>query len=156
MRAQAEIRACNARDLPALLEILAQSPEAASWSRASLQSVLDQNTSYFLIATKGVEVLGFVAGRVLAGEAEILNLAIAPTHRREGLAKALVQLLLQLFSGQGVATVFLEVRESNCAAIGFYERMGFTRAGTRPGYYSNPPEAALVLRRQLVGGQPPG
>jgi [ribosomal protein S18]-alanine N-acetyltransferase len=145
-----EIRSCQQRDLPALRKILAQSPEAANWSAGSLQSVLEQDTRHFLVASKGAEILGFVAGQFVADEAEILNLAVAPAHRREGLGKALVHSLLAAFAGKGVATVFLEVRESNRAAIAFYEQMGFARAGIRPGYYSDPPEAALVLRRQLV------
>jgi [ribosomal protein S18]-alanine N-acetyltransferase len=148
----AKIRSAQQPDLPALLEILAQSPEAANWSAAGLQSVFEQNVRHFLVAAEGAEVVGFVAGRVLADEAEILNLAVAATHRREGLGRALVRSLLFTFAAEGVASVFLEVRESNHAAIAFYERMGFEPAGSRPGYYSNPAEGAVVMRRQLVTG----
>jgi [ribosomal protein S18]-alanine N-acetyltransferase len=153
---QVEIRICQQLDLPALLRVLAQSPEAANWSAGSLQSVLEQSTRHFLVAAKGAEILGFIAGRFAADEAEILNLAVAPAHRRQGLAKALVHSLLAAFAQKGVATVFLEVRESNRPSIAFYEQMGFARAGVRPGYYRNPPEAALVLRRQLHNKQPEG
>jgi [ribosomal protein S18]-alanine N-acetyltransferase len=145
----AKIRLAQALDLPAVFEILARSPEAASWSAAGLQSVFEQDAKHFLVAVEGAEILGFVAGRALAGEAEILNLAVAPAHRRAGLGKALVQSLLRTFAAEDVGTVFLEVRESNRAAIVFYELIGFEPAGTRPGYYSNPPEAALVLRTRL-------
>jgi [ribosomal protein S18]-alanine N-acetyltransferase len=146
---EAKIRLAQALDLRAVFEILAQSPEAASWSSAGLQSVFEQNADYFLVASEGFEILGFVAGRALIDEAEILNLAVAPAYRRAGLGKALVQSLLRSFATEDVATVFLEVRESNRAAIAFYELLGFERAGTRPGYYSNPPESALVLRTRL-------
>jgi ribosomal-protein-alanine N-acetyltransferase len=147
-----EIRSCRQRDLRALLGILARSPEAANWSAAGLQSALGHNAEHFLVAAKGAEIFGFVAGRFAVDEAEILNLAVAPAYRRRGLARALVSSLLNSFVEEGVATVFLEVRESNRAAVAFYEQMGFAPAGTRPGYYSNPPEAALVLRKQLTRG----
>jgi len=152
MPSQVEIRACQQSDVPALLEILGQSPEAANWSAAALQSALGENASHFLVTVKDGEVLGFIMGRILADEAEILNLAVVPTHRRKGLAKVLVQSLLHSFAEGGAAMVFLEVRESNRAAIAFYEKMGFARTGTRPGYYSSPPEAALVLSAQLGRG----
>ena len=153
---QVEVRAGQQRDVPALLEILVQSPEAARWPAGSLQSVLEQNTGHLLVAAKNAEILGFIAGRFVADEAEILNLAVAPAHRRKGLAKALVHSLLHSFAREGVAMVFLEVRESNRAAMAFYENMGFARAGARPGYYSEPPEAALVLRKDLQKTQPQG
>ena len=144
-----EVRACQPRDVPALLEILAQSREAANWSPAGLEAGLAQNAGHFLVAAKGAEVLGFIVGRFAADEGEILNLAVVPAHRRKGVATALVQSLLHSFAEKGVAMVFLEVRESNYGSIAFYEQMGFACVGARPGYYSDPQEAALVLQKQL-------
>jgi ribosomal-protein-alanine N-acetyltransferase len=141
-----EIRPGQKSDLPAIQQILAQSPEAASWSAVGLASIFEQNAKYFLVANYRKRIVGFVAGRVIADEAEILNLAVETAVRRKGFGKALVQSLLNVFASNSVRNVFLEVRESNRAAIAFYNQMGFVHSGTRPSYYSNPSEAALVLR----------
>jgi ribosomal-protein-alanine N-acetyltransferase len=94
------------------------------------------------IADCGEGAVGFlVTRRVSADELEILNLAVAPAHRRRGVAQALLRAVLQSLEG----TAFLEVRESNGAARKFYESMGFRTLGRRPGYYTDPHEAAIVM-----------
>jgi ribosomal-protein-alanine N-acetyltransferase len=101
-----------------------------------------------LVAVSGEQILGFLSFRTLlrpgedsSGEFEILNLAVHPAYRRNGIAKAL--LAHQLARG-GVH--FLEVRESNGAARKLYEHKGFEVIGTRRDYYSNPEETAIVMR----------
>ena len=75
-------------------------------------------------------------------ESELLNLAVAPEFRRKGLARALVQ---QLLNARG-ASLYLEVRESNHPARNLYKSMGFQEVNIRPEYYQNPPEAAIVMK----------
>ena len=75
-----------------------------------------------------------------AGEVEILNVAVDPGFRGQGVATALIESLQ-------AAQVFLEVRESNTTAIGLYRRIGFEEAGKRKEYYDNPTEDAIVMRR---------
>ena len=101
-----------------------------------------------LVAVSGNQILGFLSFRTLLrpgenspGEFEILNLAVDPACRRQGIAKALLD--HQLARG-GVH--FLEVRESNRAARKLYEYKGFVVIGTRRDYYSNPEESAIVMR----------
>lgn len=101
-----------------------------------------------LVAASGERILGFLSFRTLLrpgedsrGEFEILNLAVHPAYRRNGIAKALLD--HQLARG-GVH--FLEVRESNSAARKLYEYKGFEVIGTRRDYYSNPEESAIVMR----------
>jgi [ribosomal protein S18]-alanine N-acetyltransferase len=97
----------------------------------------------FWVAVTGFHVVGFLAGRTLgAGEHELLNLAVAPEWRRQGIGRALVAGWLERNPG----TVFLEVRPSNTAARLFYKSLGFQEISTRPEYYQNPPEAAIVLK----------
>ncbi len=83
-------------------------------------------------------------------EAEILNLGVAEPVRRRGIARALVRSLLAEFSGRGVRTVFLEVRESNRPARRLYESFGFREVGRRSRYYRQPVEDAVVLRVEMV------
>jgi ribosomal-protein-alanine N-acetyltransferase len=101
------------------------------------------------IQEQNSEIAGMIVVRTVAGEAEVLNLAVLPTRRRRGLASGLVQAALARARAAGAHRAFLEVRESNVGARGFYANMGFTEAGRRRGYYSNPIEDALVLSRAL-------
>jgi [ribosomal protein S18]-alanine N-acetyltransferase len=147
------VRRCERADLAAITGILSETPEAATWSASALKEALESHSKYFLIANKGNNVAGFVLGRKTADEAEILNLALRPEYRRQGIGKTLVQTLLMNFEADAAATVFLEVRESNAAAINFYRALGFLPSGKRPSYYQNPSEPALILVLGLARGQ---
>jgi ribosomal-protein-alanine N-acetyltransferase len=100
-----------------------------------------------LMSKRAGRPTGFVLGRLVADEAEVLNLAVCEECRRQGEGRALVEELLRRFAESGVSRVFLEVRESNLGAIDFYERMGFRQSGRREDYYREPQEAALVYER---------
>jgi len=147
-----EIRNCLAPDLAAIERILASSPDAAAWSENSLAEVLANDPGHFLVALRSGELVGFIAGRRAGAEAEILNLAVAKSARRQGIGGSLVQNLLRTYTTEQVVTVFLEVRESNLAATSFYAGLGFEYIGRRERYYRNPEEDALLLGRELGGG----
>jgi [ribosomal protein S18]-alanine N-acetyltransferase len=151
--ADPDVRLCRETDLPDVLEVLAEAPEVANWSSAGLHEVLGAYGSHFLVARGGDEVLGFAVGRSIGVEAEILNVAVRPHWRRMGLGKVLLERLVETFESGAATTVFLEVRESNAAAIAFYRQLGFVQVGRRPSYYQQPEEAALVLRGH-VGRKP--
>jgi len=144
-----EIGACQSGKIPAVQAILATSPEAAHWSGRAIADTLGATPGYNFVAIVGDEIAGFISGRRVAVEGEILNLAVKPEYRRHGLGQALVNVVLDRFHQDGVMQVFLEVRESNHAAISFYERLGFRAVGRRDKYYGDPPEAALVLSRPV-------
>ena len=95
--------------------------------------------------------MGFLVGRELGDEAEVLNLAVKPGERRRGAGRELLQAALEEFRARGVSRVFLEVRESNEAAIAFYAKQGFSRMGRRPAYYRDPDEAAVLMENKLTG-----
>lgn len=131
-------------------EILLSSPEAAAWSVDSLLEGLASPDYFGFLGSHGNEAAGFILGRLTAGEAEILDLAVLPAFRRRGDATALAELLLDRFRVLGAQRVFLEVRESNRAAIAFYTKIGFLPAGSRPNYYRNPVEAAVLMTRSAT------
>ena len=143
------VTACRTEDLSRVEALLQDAPEAAAWSASGLAATLEHYPDCFLLAWQYEEMAGFIAGRRVADEGEILNLAVEPQCRRRGVGKALVEALLEVLSLQSVVEVFLEVRESNAAASSFYESLGFRPSGKRPGYYRNPAEAALLLRLRL-------
>ena len=149
-----EIRECQSRNIPAVQAILANSREAAQWSSEAIGHALAASPGHHFVCIVDGAVAGFISGRRIAFEAEILNLAVKPEFRRQGLGQALVHVVLERFCQDGALQVFLEVRESNHSAISFYRRLGFREIGRREGYYSDPPEAALVMARPTSPSAP--
>jgi ribosomal-protein-alanine N-acetyltransferase len=92
---------------------------------------------------------GFVLARAAGGEAEILTLAVAPAARGQGLGRRLLQAAVARARELGAKTMFLEVGTENPAALALYAGLGFTKVGTRKGYYGG--SDALVLRLPLLG-----
>jgi ribosomal-protein-alanine acetyltransferase len=91
----------------------------------------------------GGEMLAYLVWRqTFTDEFEILSLATHPTHRRKGVARALIHEFCAAHKGN----VFLEVRESNHGAIAFYESMGFQKTGVRHSYYGDNGEGAIVMK----------
>jgi len=131
------IRAATAADLPEIAAIQSASPEAAHWNPT------DYLTHDCFVADVAGRIAGFLVSRQTApGEREILNLAVDPAHRRQGIARRLLQAEFERAQGAW----YLEVRGSNIAAIELYKSTGFEIAGRRPGYYNNPVETGVVMR----------
>jgi len=144
----------GAEDADALARVHARSFETA-WSAADIAALLTAPGGYAVAARGPGEpgsVRGFLLARAIAGEAEILTLAVDPPHRRQGLAAALVEAAAGAATATGAEAMFLEVAADNLAAIGLYKSASFERVGSRKGYYARPAGPAidaLVLRRAL-------
>lgn len=120
------------------------------WSKAGIEETIQHGTTIGLIADLAGTVTGYLMIRISGEEGEILNLAVLPEHRRRGIARELLARGLAALRSAGVAEAYLEVRESNQAAISLYGAHGFKPVGMRPHYYRSPAEDALVLRVQLA------
>lgn len=120
------------------------------WSAAEFATVAADPLSFLLVEGDAA----FLAGRAVAGEAELLTLAVAPEARRRGLGRRLVARFVYQARARGAAEAFLEVAADNAAAIGLYRAAGFALAGRRRDYYA-PGADALVLRRPLTPAAPP-
>jgi ribosomal protein S18 acetylase RimI-like enzyme len=132
-----QLRRAAREDLDRIADIQKVSAQAAQWEPGSL---LEYDCT---VAAQEGRVVAFLASRQTApGEREILNLAVSPESRRRGVALRLIE--AELNGRQG--SWFLEVRESNAAAIRLYESCGFNASGRREKYYSNPVETAIVMR----------
>lgn len=116
------------------------------WSTQDFRDCVTSD-ALFLVAEADGDVGGYVVALDAADEGEILNLAVAPSGRRHGLGRALVEAMLRLLKEREVCQVYLEVRESNAAARALYAAQGFKEVGRRQQYYRRPVEAAIVLRR---------
>lgn len=117
------------------------------WSAAEIKSLAD-GPHVFVIA----QPLGFVMGQAIAGEAELLTIAVSPQVRRQGLGQSLLAAFLAQARLRGADRALLEVAAGNTAAIALYRAAGFADAGRRKGYYHHPDgsrEDALVLALAL-------
>jgi [ribosomal protein S18]-alanine N-acetyltransferase len=121
------------------------------WSPAGIPEVLEANHCLGCVAEHAGTVVGYGIARWVADTGEILNLAVAPEHRRLGLARAILDAILSRLAGKSVQEVYLEVRASNTSAQALYQARGFRLAGMRTAYYRHPIEDALVLRLALTG-----
>ncbi len=118
------------------------------WTAAAFASALTQPANFVLLESES-----FLIGRAVAGEAEVMTLAVAPQARRRGMASRLMVRFVYQARLRGAEEAFLEVAEGNTAAIALYTRFGFTPAGRRRGYYHGPDGRvvdAIVMRRLLT------
>jgi ribosomal-protein-alanine N-acetyltransferase len=122
------------------------------WSDDEFERLLADRSVVAHRATRGRSLCGFILSRLVAGEAEILSVAVASAQRGRGLARRLLDLQLRRLAGHGCRTIFLEVDEDNEPARRLYRRAGFREVGRREAYYGRGPatRAALVLRRDLA------
>lgn len=136
------------------LEALAQVHGAAfepGWDAEQIADIGSGPGAYALIVETD-RPIGMILCRAVAGEAEILTLAVEPAARRGGVGAALVEAAAGLARTAGADAMFLEVGLDNPGAIALYERAGFVRAGRRKGYYERAGGVrvdALVMRRDL-------
>lgn len=91
---------------------------------------------YFALGAYCDDILqGFAIAETVVDEGTLIDIVVAPAARRQGLAKRLIEALIERWQGQGVASVFLEVRASNLGAQALYDQLGFNTIGVRHGYY---------------------
>lgn len=117
------------------------------WSAAEFRDLLDQPTIHLITAPHGFALI-----RVAGPEAELLTIAVAPEHRRQGIARNLLTRLEADAKSANCEEVILEVAEHNHAALALYQAQGFAEVGFRKNYYADPSGrrvTALVLRKVL-------
>ncbi len=131
------------------LEEISVSSMSEPWKEADFMSAEKNEYALILAAVEEDEPVGYAVGYFAADEAELPSIAVSPQMRRRGIGDALLNELFIQVRQRGAAKLFLEVRESNEAAIALYEKNGFITAGTRRHFYSNPEEDALVMMKLL-------
>ena len=149
------VRAASSRDLVRIAEIEVAS-FADPWTYDALATALGLAHIRFLVAEEGggsgSRLVGYVVALVMGDEGEIADIAVDPSARRAVVGGALLTRVEEEMARCGVRTLYLEVRESNRAALGLYRAHGFDAVGRRRGYYRHPVEDALVLRREIDPG----
>ena len=138
------IRKMNEEDIEAVTAL-----EAASfttpWSEDAFTSSLKDSNYRFYVAYDGDIHIGTVGFILTKPEADISNVCVSTSYRRQGIAYKLLAYGMEDTSKEGITDFTLEVREGNKSAIGLYEKLGFESAGIRKNFYSNPVENALIM-----------
>jgi len=144
-----------AADLAQVLALAANLPEAPHWPESAYASALNPDSTPRRIALVAAEpqpdsILGFAVASLLAPQAELETIAVAAASQRRGLGRQLFHALVAELVAAGAHELLLEVRSSNRPARAFYQSLGFIQTGLRRGYYQDPMEDAVLMRRPLA------
>ena len=146
------VRRATTADLDRIARI-EEASFADPWTHDALATAMGLAHIRFLVAEEAggtsSRLVGYVVALVMGEEGEIADIAVDPSARRSGVGGLLLAQVEEELARCGVQALFLEVRESNLAALGLYKAHGFTAVGRRRGYYRHPVEDALVLKREL-------
>jgi [ribosomal protein S18]-alanine N-acetyltransferase len=160
------VRGATVADIPAIMELERQTPSASHWSQAQYEALFvsqgpqrvenvawvvahEQKVAGKTHRAESVEVVAFLIAHRLENEWELQNLAVAANARRQGLGTLLLRQLISHASERSGSRIWLEVRESNRTARALYSKLDFEETGLRKGYYSNPPEDAILYQLSL-------
>ena len=136
-------------DIDAVLEIEKLS-FPTPWTRRLFLNELANPNSQIVLAKDDVDaILGYICFWTVADETHIMNLAVHPEFRKQGVGKQLFAFALEFSEARGIVYFALEVRERNNTALEFYKRFGFKVAGIRKGYYRDTGEDAVLMELEL-------
>ncbi len=119
------------------------------WSKMLIEQDMDNPNCFYAVGIEENKVVGYAGITVIAGEANITNIATHPDNRRKGIGKILLSCLIDICIENNFLLITLEVRRSNIAAIALYKSLGFEIEGERKRYYSDNGEDALIMTRRF-------
>jgi ribosomal-protein-alanine N-acetyltransferase len=140
------VRALSFTDLPQVISVERRA-FTSPWSLGMFVIELSKPSGIYLAAVRGAQIVGYVICAKYVEAYHVMTLATDPEHRREGVASALLDAVIERAGAD--ANYTLEVRVSNAGAIALYERYGFHAVGTRPRYYADNGEDAVIMWRAL-------
>jgi ribosomal-protein-alanine N-acetyltransferase len=144
-------------DIPSILEIEYDS-QPEPWTEKAFLEEINRTNSNLLVARLHAgdsvgepppEVAGYICFWSVAGEIQILNIAVRKSLRRRGIARKLIELAIRTGWEQHARLVTLEVRKSNLSARKLYESFGFRVTGERPDYYEVQKESAIIMKLDI-------
>ncbi len=145
-----QLRRLDAKDLDTV-EVIERASYPTPWSRSMFAAELRKPSALALGAyLETGELVGYAFVSRYVDAWHVMNVAVAPEHRRRGIATVLLERLFEVTAGDPRRGYTLEVRVSNETAIRLYERLGFQSRGVRRGYYTDNREDALIMWREAV------
>ncbi len=149
------VRPASMADAPAMAALHATAFEHP-WRRSEFEALLAEPNVLGHLARPGpasASPVAFVLSRRSADEAEILSIAVSPSHRGAGVGRQLMQQQIEYLPLVGVRALYLEVSAANEPALALYRRLDFVEVGRRAAYYrqrDGSAAEALILRRELA------
>ena len=120
------------------------------WSRESIAHDIDDNSlATVLVAEMDGEFAGYADIWIIAGEGQLNNIAVVPEMKGRHVGLGIMKELIRRLEEIQAFEMSLEVRKGNTPAISLYERLGFTTIGTRPGYYLDNGDDALIMKLEI-------
>ena len=146
------IRPARLYDVPAIARI-----ERASfthpWSAEEItRDVIENERAFVAVAELDGETAGYADMWIIADEAQLYNIAVAPEFRGRGIGSIILRYMAEKAESMGCAVMLLEVRRSNVPAVSMYRREGFRESGIRKGYYAEDYEDAILMDKEIKAG----
>jgi len=128
------------------LAVLDQLCFSVPWSEKSFCEEAENTLATYFVAKEDDKIVGYGGIWNVSGEGQITNIAVHPDYRKKGIASEILKALIE---NVGLCEkIFLEVRESNLAAICLYEKHGFKKCGVRKNFYHSPQENGIIMIRE--------
>lgn len=138
------IREMEAADAEAV-SVIERESFSMPWAAKDFLEMVEADYAHYYVAEVDGRIAGCCGIRNIAGEGEITNVVVAAPYRKKGIARKMMEYMLERAEEIGIGDCTLEVRISNQPAIRLYEGLGFKGEGIRPGFYEKPDEDALIM-----------
>lgn len=145
------IKAMCQEDIPEVLRLEREAFGQMAWHTEDFESAISSKCDFPLVIQAGADSIGlagYAVLRIIAPEAEIENICVAPACRRSGVGETLMEEMLRLAAERGADRVFLEVRAHNEPAKALYLKSGFVESYRRKNYYQGPTEDAIIMMKE--------
>lgn len=141
------IEAMRLEDIPEVLHLEREAFGQMAWHAVDFEAAIASKCDFpLVIRTTGLA--GYAVLRIIAPEAEIENICVAPACRRSGVGEALMEEMLRLAAERDAERIFLEVRAHNEPAKALYRKRGFVESYRRRNYYQGPTEDAIIMMKE--------
>ncbi len=138
---------CRGSDIPKIAALDAACFSDA-WSEKSIADLVASDSVVCFVAKEDDELFGYIIVRIIAPEGELYRIAVDKSKRGRGVGYKLIKNTVDYLDGEGLETLFLEVRSQNIPAIALYSSYGFKGIGQRRNYYKDPSDDAIIMLYQ--------
>ena len=122
-----------------------------AWGRTAFRSCFESPFYEMVVALIEDEIVGYGIMKCMYEDGELVRIAVTPKCHRRNVAYRMLDWLIKIATHEGVENVFLDVRESNEPAIKLYENMGFEKYEITEGFYNDPKEASIKMKKEIKG-----